>query len=57
MDGKTMSVADWSRQIGVSQGTIHARLDRGLRPETALHKGCLPRGPYGKRLARAASEA
>ncbi len=42
-DGRSMSVADWAREVGVSPRTIHARLDRGLLPEKALRKGCLGR--------------
>jgi hypothetical protein len=35
---ETMSVADWARRIGISQRTIHARLDRGWEAERALSK-------------------
>jgi hypothetical protein len=41
-NGETMSVANWARKIGISQRTIHARLDRGSAAEVALHPGYVP---------------
>jgi hypothetical protein len=35
-DGRTMSVAAWSREVGLSSNTIRARLDHGWRPSDAL---------------------
>ena len=38
MGGKTMTIAEWSRQTGINQKTIATRLSRGWSAERALTK-------------------
>lgn len=35
-DGKTQSLAEWARQLGISDRTIRDRLSRGMTEEEAL---------------------
>ena len=41
-EGKTMTIADWSRIRGVTVSAIRSRLDRGLPLEKVFHVGRLP---------------
>jgi len=34
--GKTQSIGDWAREVGINKSTLHSRLCRGLSPEVAL---------------------
>lgn len=36
MDGKTMSVAEWAKSLGISANIVYSRLDRGWSAEDAL---------------------
>lgn len=42
-NGKTQGTAAWSRELGINQSTIQARMDRGLPPELVLFQGKLNR--------------
>lgn len=36
LNGKTMSVSEWCRELNLCPSTIHARIRRGMSPEAAL---------------------
>jgi hypothetical protein len=42
-DGKTMSVADWARHLGIDYSRLLARLERGVPPERAFASQFLER--------------
>lgn len=42
LNGKTMTVSQWSRDLGVSSGSIHSRIKRGWTPEEAVSTSIRP---------------
>lgn len=42
INGKTMTIAQWSREIGTSPGSIHSRIKRGWTPEEAVSVSIRP---------------
>ena len=53
-NGETLCIAEWAERIGVSQYTIHRRLDSGWSIERAL---TTPTGPQGKRYPNQDNES
>lgn len=43
-NGKTQTLGDWSRELGISYNCLRARYLSGKTPEQILSKGRLPRG-------------
>jgi DNA-binding XRE family transcriptional regulator len=54
LNGRTMTIAEWAREIGVSPFTLSARLNRSkLSPNEALSAGTIVRDRRGERNNRA----
>lgn len=49
-NGKTMTVAEWSRQLGMVATTIYGRLNRGMSAEQALNQAVMPGGKNHRML-------
>lgn len=54
LNGRTQTVADWAREIGVNPFTIYSRLDMGWSVDRALTKRVNPNYWNGRRNAKAA---
>jgi hypothetical protein len=50
LNGKTLSVAQWSKEIGVSRNTIYLRLWRGWSIEDVLEPGLFTAGRHPKEV-------
>ena len=48
---REMTLAQWSRETGVHEGTIRDRLKDGVSVDTAIRKGRVPRHPRFKKQA------
>jgi len=48
LNGRTQTISDWSRELGLKSGTIRRRLACGLPPEQALSTTLAPSGPSRK---------
>ena len=44
-NGRTLNLAEWSNETGISVKLLRSRCDQGLPPEKILHQGHLPKHP------------
>jgi hypothetical protein len=48
--GKTMTLAEWARELGIPAGRIYKRVQQGLSASEALEPGLMPRGAPPRNL-------
>lgn len=46
-NGKTLNLAEWSNETGISVKLLRSRCNQGLPPDKILHQGHLPKNPKG----------
>ena len=46
-NGKTLNLADWSKETGIPVRLLRSRCDQGMPPDKILHQGHLPKNPKG----------